>query len=991
MATKIFKQAFAKDFQGISGECSALEPDGGEVNRAVNYEYSVGNSLRGRVGCQIAGAYKFFAIFPYRYTRTQDQYDITYQPQAGTYPNQSGQLTTTKTAADGSTIQKIIGINNALWLLETLKVTVTQTNAGAYTWYTYVNGSNINFVIKKDGTSILDTSLGDGMTSSTTFYSLLGSIDALADLSVSRGTRGVCPPFAIADGNQMAAFVGVTALGAIYRWTVLNTPHTFLPGDVISWKNTSNGILEAGIVRAVSATTIDFVVGNSVGTVTDGTILGYMGQAAAHFPIAAASSETSGQFIISFPYWRYIPPGDTLISEEVFAAAYTLWQLRSSQNQIGYTDFYAPPVSENLQGNCYITTSSGTDSSAWANKLLKFDGTQITRAGLPAPTIAVTAPGAGVLTGTYRYKTFIRKVDSQGNIVDGPLSATSTITYAANYGSVVGTSGISYAAATGYGARGGYKHTAEVVSTLSVPQFFYVDNLSGGVGSEPSFQPGDLCYYLDNVTQKTGGGGANTGLWTNALGGVGLGALHKQVVTDYCSPVAVISPTTHSIRTNDTSNVTIPADAQLSAGLTMVFLRTAAGGNQFYVLCEVPITGYGTGMTFLDNVNDSVLITGEQYIEVPIGKEHDPPPSCSLVCQHQGGLVVARGLTTPNTVTFSSADGVEYFPIASNSFDVPSTQAGSISAIMSDTTDRLAVFKDKAYYDIQGDLDGGAFSVNVRNEGDYGIASHASLARVNGALVGLSRMGWVVIQDGFLDPYKFKDVSSRLINQNYYFNWAVAVNDHFNRQYLCSIPQVTGEPVTYAIDYSRNKIITLERSYTTKLDPVSGMVMLGDTLYHLSATSPYGVFRRLPRFNGDSPSGNGDGDSFIDNTNAISYILESQPINFGEPGQLKSPIRIRIWSIPNDYIIEGWVPFSLLVETGATPLAQYVGSGGTNNTSSTVTFSADTDVLKDVKLKKQKCHFYIVKFTTNTIRTAPFITGYEIMFADNYDKEDFIK
>jgi len=289
MANKVFRKAFTKEFTGISGECSALEPESGEVNRAVNYEYSVGNSLRGRVGCQTSGSHGFFAIFPYRYTRTQDQYDIVYQVASGTYPNQTAGLSTVKTSADGATIEKLIALNQQVWLLDTMNVTITQTNAGAYTWYSYISGSDIKFKILKDGVSILDTSLGDGITSSTSIYSLLGTIDALADLSVAY-TRGVVPPYAVVNGNQNAIATGViNELGPVYRITV-NAGHTFQAGDIITFNNNP---LAGRFVVSTAATTIDFVEDPTQTTaLVNNQILGYLGQPSSNFPISTISSET---------------------------------------------------------------------------------------------------------------------------------------------------------------------------------------------------------------------------------------------------------------------------------------------------------------------------------------------------------------------------------------------------------------------------------------------------------------------------------------------------------------------------------------------------------------------------------------------------------------------------------------------------------------------------------------------------------------------------
>lgn len=988
MANKIFKKSFASDFTGIDGETSVLEPD--EVtgyNRAVNYERAVSNSLRGRVGCQYSGR-SFFGIFPYSYTRTQDQYDIKYQVAAGAYPNQTANLSTTKTSADGASITKLIGINQQLWALDTFTYTLIYVS-GTYpfTWYSYVSGSNINFQIKANGVSILDTSLGDGISTYTDTWSLLNTIDALAQLSISRTTRGTCPPFAIVNGNQTTAGAGSVTYGTQYTVTVLNTPHNFSAGDIITFPDTAllaaNGFatLAGGFVTATTATTITYV-GPQM-TLTNGMILGYMGQPATNFPIDVAASASSGNLSLTIPYWRLIPEGDKDFGH-LFDSASTTWATKTA------TSFYMPPVATSAQGNLYVAASGRQvdGSSGFANNLIKCDATQVSRTGLPAGPSILGALGVGALNGVYKYKAFFRRYDAQGNIWDGPPGPTMRITTTGVEN--VGLAFVStnrYSDARGFQVRSAYKHTAE-----STNGFFYVDDSTAGVGNVGFIQPGDPLLFLNNVA-----------LYGGTLTGVG-GSMQRSVVTDYCAPAATISPTISSIKVA-LAGITIPADSMVSTGLSLVVLRTASNGNQFYVLAEYPVNGYAAPTAITDNVPDASLTSQAQYTEVVLGKEHDAPPPCSLVCQHQGGLVVARGILTPNTVGFSTADGIEYFPTASNTLDVPSSQADFITAIASDTADRLAVFKDRAYYDIVGDLDGGVISINVVTEGDYGIASQSSLVRVTDSLIGVSRLGLVVVQNGAINQNIFARLNSRIINQSgYNFRQSVAFNDAYNRTYVCVIPASSGAPVSFSVDYSRIRsqlsaglsgyeadalnIKTFERSYATQTDQGAGGALIGDVVYHLSRVSPYGVFRRLPRFDGNSPA-NGDGDSFIDNTSAISYILETNPFNIGEPGLLKTPIRARLWSVPNDYIADGWVPFSVLLETGASPLATYVGSPSPNATSTTLTFSAETDVNKDAKLVNCKSHFYIVRLTTSTIRTAPFLTGFELMYSESYEKEDF--
>ena len=963
MAQKKYKQFFAKDFTGIDGESTPLEPDAGGVNRAINLEYAVGNSLRGRVGCQSTG-YGFTSIFPYTYTRTQAQYDIVY--------DSGNTLSTSKTAADGASITKLIGTHLQAFTLDTMNITLTYVS-GTYpfTHYTYVNGSNINFVIKANGVSILDTSLGTGLGAGafTNIYSLLNTIDALAQLSVAT-TRGVRPPFAIVNGNQTTAGAGSATYGTRYTVTV-DAGHTFYPGDIITF-NLTTGFFY-GIVISRGATTITYV-GPQV-TVSDNDIIGYQGQPATSINISTAVTTSSGNITLSIPYWRAIPDGDSNGGAAsyigAFTSGYNLWSTRSANS------FYAPATATNASGCLYIASSgkSSDGTSSYSNNLLKIDNNQVFRAGLPqaeAPSVALAA-GVGALSGVYKYKTYLKRYDAQGNVVEGRPSDIYTITYTAGAGTSSGTVTVTgtmplYSEYTGFQTRSCFKYTAEAPAAGVA---FMVDDNSAAPGLNAFIQPGDLICLSDNVVPLTGL--------------TGVGTLHRTICTFYDG-----TTTPSSIKVEDSSGYTIADNSTISTGLTLVVLRTAAGANTFYELCEFPVTGYSGTISFTDNVTDTVLTGEAQYEEAELGKEHDPPPACSLVCQHQGGLVVARGVGSPNTVSYSSIDGIEYFPLASNSFDVPSTQSGFITAIASDTNDRLAVFKERAYYDIQGDLDGGAFSVNVRLEGDFGITSQASLVRVQEVLVGLSRNGFVIVADGNLAWKPYKELNTRLIAQNYQYAWAVATNDPLNRSYACTIPIIGSEPVTYVIDYSREVNHTFERTFTTKIDPAGGYAPVGDSFYYLSHTSPYSVFRRLRRFDGDSPSGNGDGDSFIDNTNAITYILETNPISNNEPDILNTPIRLRLWSLPNDYVEEGWVTFSTLVEGGCSPLAANCGTGN-NSTSSSVTFSTTADIFKDVKLVSAKTHFYIVRLTTNTIRTSPFWTGFEILYAESYDAEDLIK
>jgi hypothetical protein len=1055
MAKRVFKQTFGYDYKGVDAESTLLSPDE-EVGfaRAVNLERSISDSIRGRVGCDFAGKYGFMGIFPYNYTRTQDQYDIKYQVAAGVYPNQTGDLSTTKTVADGASISKVVGINQQAWVLDSYPFSITNTG-GSYSWYKAVSGTTHHFYIKKNGAQILDVDLNDGLTStSTTIYSLLGSIDATADLAINRGTRGPCPPFAIVNGAQTTAAGATTTYGTRYTVTVANTPHTFKAGDIITFPaaqlaNTGglsssvygNPTLVGGFVISTTATTIVYV--GQIVTLNDGDILGYMGQIAAGFPVGISQTASTTPFTLNFPYFRLIPEGDKDFGHLFDSALKLFITTKGTANATtAKTSFHQPPVAVS-QDDCLFVAASGTASDGvdtFANNLIKIDGVHAKRAGLPAPGMLLGAPAAGVLTGTYKYQATFIQYDAQGNIIEGDYSRLNftsafptfgtSITCAANYVHVEISfverlpttktttlqSNTAYGGGYGHWGRSCFKNTAEAPATSST--FFYVDDNTGAPGLTAFLQPGDPICLLDNVTQKTGGGGVNTGLWLTGLGAVGLGALHKTTCTNYCAQLAGVSPTISSITVADASGYTIPADSPISAGFTVKVYRTTAGGNQFYELCEIPVNGYDANgaspyaVVFDDNVNDSVLVQYAQWTPPTLGKEHNYPPPCSLVCAHQGGLVTTRSPANPNQVDFSTADGSEYFPLASNSLNVPSTDSGLITAIASDTVDRLAVLKERSYYDIIGDLDGGSFSVNTVTEGDYGVSSQASLRRVKDCLIGINPSGLVVIQNGHINQNAFSKLNAKLDGQDYYFNLATAFNDGHGK-YVVSVPISTSQgsetqPIGFVVDYSKMRgdsfspalmgndihdlgVKTFETLYPEQMDQAGGGVTIQGVTYHLSSWYPYAVFQSLPRFVDNSPSGNGNGDSFIDNTLAISYILEWNPMNLGEPGQLKTPIRFRLWSMPQPYANDIWIPYTVLVETGATGSTAWTGGSNINANANTLTFTLATDIFRDLKLKNCKTHFYILRLTTNTIRQSPLFTGTELMFDANYEKEDLIK
>lgn len=972
MSNRIFRKSFAGNFSGINYQSSAIEDvKDNSVGYAANYEWALSNSLRGRVGSQLAGpAGNFFGGAKHSYPKTQTQYIPAYST--------SPSINSTAVVPDGSTVAQTVFLNNSLYVLDVISVGVDFVFAGfPVNWWAYYkdSDSHIHFALQSGSTGNVDFDCGDGITTFHTYYEMLVAVAASTAFNVTL-TRANCPPIALINGNQTTApalFTGDNGLNHSlpynYSHTITVTAgHTFFPGDIIylgykrQW--------EFGYVISTTGTTITFLAcsgaasgGGASFTFITGEVLGILGSTAAAFPITTLQTSSTTPFNLSLPYYRAVGTTPGRFN----------FQLQKVIPSI--ENGYNPPVFTSLNGILYFasTQSSITRNGIglYRTPLAKYDGQDIYAAGLPkdSTSFAVAVGAAGTPNGTYRYRYYYRRHDAQGSIIEGtptnPITKTlvnqkGTITY--RNISIDGVQLLSVGALTpGFQANAAYTAEAKIAFVGGAANPIKIDNSNGTAGY---LAVGDPICFNDSTT----------------------GALVRSTVIQIDGSVSPMTMSIASIGAADIANNT-----PVSAGISIVFLRTTDSGTIWYQLGEVANDAFNHTLTFSDNIADATLTAGVQFTDPDVGKEHDPPYDCSLVCQHQGGLAIAGGLSQPNTVSFSSADGPEYFPIASNSFDVPSTTVGPITAIQSDTIDRLAVFKADSYYDAAGDLDGGRFSVNVLHEGDYGITSQATLQRVRGALIGLSKLGFVAIQNGVLDDQVFKGINAGIINRPWLFSAACATNDPFTRTYICHIPvdkTLAGGSNTFVLDYSRFKTIPLLRTYASKMNP-SYSCQSSDVLYTLSfEANTYAnglVYRRLYRFGtGESPTGN-DGDCYIDHVSTIRYLFIDQPENFGEPSIAKIPTRLRIYSISNSGsgVLDLWVPFTVQITFQPyLKLLSYVSS---------LSFTNVVGSFGDWKLPSALCTAYVLQFDVNSLRQAPFFTGYEVVATIPYAKEDLQK
>lgn len=426
------------------------------------------------------------------------------------------------------------------------------------------------------------------------------------------------------------------------------------------------------------------------------------------------------------------------------------------------------------------------------------------------------------------------------------------------------------------------------------------------------------------------------------------------------------------------------------------------GNTQAFVATSLfSATSYG--------LSEDASLIGPQLIEPEIGRERDLPPKAAVACTHQG-VVVAGGIKgEPNSVRFSEiVEGPEAFPLATNQFDVPATSGGEITAVASDRDDRLAVFKEKAYFDIAGSLPDNTFSVKSVNDGDYGVSSQASLIKIDSTLIGVGPLGFVGVENGVLTPVG-EEISAEIINNRFInLRLARAVNNFKERQYQCYIPGVNCDcPVLsrnaendlcFILDYSNKRTIAWRSyKYGAGAEAFGGWAMYGGIPHHLyapfnitpSSTNDLGaVFREIPeRFveNGvgaNLPSTREPQDFFVDHVAAIPYRLRSQFIHLGEPNLPKTFLRMVLHSLYRSIEASKFVPWE------ATVTFRRNFQESVSYASYTVTFNTVADFQRVIAIKNEQANSLQFEIVVEELFKAPHITGYTMVVSAPYLKED---
>lgn len=979
MADKSFIQSL-ENFKGLDLKTSKLQGAKESGQLLTNLEYSESRGLRGRTGCvpigQVGG---FSGVSTYNYLDT----------------------------TSGATTQELLAINQFLWRLKT--ATLSVTGGANVNWQNTINSGSghYRFVIQNNttpyvlsGNNYLDLKTGTESENGNllvTMEDLRAAIDANATLACAlpAGLK-----FARVNGNQ----TGVSSI-------TVDAGHNYAIGDWLTFFDYATYSLVARKVSATTGTSVTFSTSIfSTVTVKDNQVIGPMAAPATSIDVRDVTTQTTN---IDFAYWDVIPYTTDFFQLTANTPFYFQWAAKANDS-VGRK----PTYFLNSNNNAYIY-SGITDGyvTSFEGFPFKYDGQTVYREGLPRHAIwGAAVGGAGALTGTYKYRVQYTQYDARGGIYQGRTTessvsvapATNSVDLTLNHMMIAYDPALKGQAAQVNGNQVGVNTITMFTNKTSANDFVYFLDRSTGAyiirkisssnsttsltisGAAVNVNNGDYFYFAKNVgfnynSAQVNGNQAtvttitvfNTTALPNTFRVGDTAYFYDRLTTKYVArKITAVTATTIAIAGDA---VSVNNNDVISNNLRVTVWRTKAGGNLFYFVADVPHNANSITFTYNDNLADTSL--GAQLIEPPIGKEQDLPPRASFACNHQGTRCSSGDIYNPNTVYIYSTIDAESVPIASNSFDVQSQINGPISAIGSDDDDRLAIFKNHAYYQASGGLDDGSFSVQTIKEGDFGVSCQSSLVKVNGVLVGIGPLGVIGVQGGQIISTITENIYPPVANNPYIkLDQAVAINDYASRHYLFFIPSKdttsNGYPssLSYALDYATGQDAWFDRSYTRGFDPGGGMSMYNDSLYYLPATQPYfaaedgRIFKRLtPSATLTTPS-----NLYWDVNVSIPYVFEPQWLTPDGMVSLDKEIQwFKLYCAPSTYELDRF--------TGFTPTLTTYANFNEATPLETLTLPAlsTTAFESRIKLKSTKVRSILFKVSVNTGGQCLYLTGFE--------------
>lgn len=937
-ASKDFKQYF-EDFLGVERRKSHLTRPGNAAIVMENLEMLENQSLAARQGKKVTGQPLFIKqIHQYSYV---DDDGVTHEELIGVGGHNQG---ATKHYS-GDLFKLVTSV--------TLDITRTGGNTSwDYSMLADTATNTFKFRIIQNGSVVYSVDVGDGLTDTgTTLKTLADAIDALANFSCS------CPKTAVVNGNQ-SINLSTTTL-------TVDTGHTLSVGDWVYIIDSATGEKTWFEVMVAGATAITFhAIGAVMCDFSDNQVIGLgalrvAGLVDLHYPVENTNDTKS----VTLSYWQMVPSvyhANAAINSSPPFNALLLDATTPNINQL------APSI-ENHRNCIYITAAwikelTGTDyvlpagSSASGlpvnetSGVWKYDGHSFGLSGIPKKidyssdnfggVQTAGLPGAGVLTGNYKWKTSLVFIDAQNNETEvffesylaiSSLSADSIpLTF---YQPVYSTASL---ALNWLAVRGATTSTTgSATTTFTVP-------------SRHTLRTGQRVYIPDN----------STGVYT-------------------VTTATVVSYTNTSVTLDKTINVPASPCPNI-CNFKVRLWRTKANGLDFFLVKELVVDPVSsTGNPYTDNNADSTLGFslngyGPEFIQTSL-------PKGNALAAHQDCLVVGGGGRLAKKIAWEDPAWPESTDKAVRQENVSFKRSADISCIKGDVGSSLVVFGKSSEFAFRGSLADADYEVEKLTDKGKGVSSPYGLTEGEEFLYGVGKQGTLKLFDGLPDR-NFGNSQLPLFLKNPFaedtmliFEHAQVFYDDLRHRIHMYLPAFT-DAITpnlshqYLVYDEKNNIWYDFKDSDERMLPSGGFAIVDNQFYHQAWTyddnPPTGfLFKRLD--NETSVLA----EDYYDNCVSYDWELEPQWDDGGYPQVNKTWQELAIYMLQPDYFAAA---FDILVRT----YRNWVNTPITPNR--TLSYTASTSTEDKCKLNsntKAKRHKF--NFSGTVAKNPPIITGYE--------------
>lgn len=959
--TRSFVQAF-EDWRGIDLRKSDINRPGNAAKVFKNLDVLENFSLMGRRGFHLAAnpLYNMYGIHNYSYVNNQ----------------------ATTAGADDIKEELVCCAEGRLF---TLKYAAIKIYCSLDPWGWSVlpksDKSGLEFVLTKNGSTLLTVALGTGYESSPV------TLQDLATLINATGLATATVQYTlVVNGAQAktAAAPTLTVDSVSAEWEVYDDlwvikgstlPRTYIEVDIAS-----------------SGTAIDLKLDTTV-NFADNEVLGCGLFPAASLKLCNAFDDTTNPKQALFGWWKPIlttatPAQFTTTSALPFDTGLSGTLLAEKTSR--------PAQFEDERDCCYIvnneayqydTTHNGATD---AYGLWKYDGKALYLAGLPPLSIYSAVDklsGAALFPGTYKYRRSIYYKDYRENEIEMFVDGETSLVMAANNDGRIRVNSVSIVTPTTDPPGTKFNARFAYVNGLQTAQIFTIDG--GAANHNHTLYTGCWVYVTDTAGVVYRAQAAQVSLSSVSLQGL---------------PGAI----------------TLADNTVISTILNRLW-RTKLNGNTFYLAVEAPDdVAAASGITIIDDaVVDASL--GEQLL-LPTNIQFGIP-SAKSIAVHQGTIVVGGGKNIPREIHWEDPETPEFSPRAINNLALPTSYGGDVESVKSDLDSALLVFNSESVFSVQGALPLGEAQLGRTSQGGRGASGPLGVTYAEDAAYAISQNGPLLIRNGIIEKQFGKEVSPAFLVPNssaaikLLAEWGASFYEPLKHRVHIAFP-FASISVTYqseasvggisAAVYEDPAVITLNAAYPdsaakwyiydwlnniwyeyvvpAQIFPSAGLETHKDklytaTMYFDGSTGGAGYVhvqcQREAMFS--SAEGFDEKQDFADQHTSYDWQLTPQWDTGNLPSVFKVWHELKLFSMQPNYFIAA---FSVLVRTYRN-LKQVVV-----DTTRTLTFSASTDIHQKCKLDSNKATTMLFDFSGTVFKNPPIITGYEYTVGDNvYTKE----